>query len=260
MISNDLTRLHVVGCPRSGTTLMMEMLVVCYEHEGQCEHEETFFVPPETERGLYISKQPNDINWIEPIARKDPRAFFVAMIRDPRSVVCSMHAGHQDMYFCNYRIWKKAERALSRLSDLDNVVVVRYEDLVCEPDAVQQRIETRYPFLCRKHRFSEFHHYARVSDAASKALGGVRPVQNQSPGWKKHLPRLKHQIEANPGMLEDLIKLGYEEGHAWQEMLADVEPELFRCRYLDRATPLKDLESRFRIGRKIKRYLAERDL
>lgn len=260
MISNDLIRLHVVGCPRSGTTLMMEMLVVCYEHQGKCEHEETFFIPPEIDRGLYISKQPNDVNWIEPVARKDPRAFFVAMIRDPRSVVCSMHSGHQDMYFCNYRVWKKAERSLSRLSGLDNVVIIRYEDLVGEPDVVQEKIEAKYPFLRRKHRFSEFHHYARVSDDASKALGGVRPVQNRGPGWKKHLPRLKHQLENNPGILEDLIKLGYEKNDTWQAMLRDVAPKLFKCRYPDKATPLKDLESRFRIGRKIKRYLAERNL
>jgi hypothetical protein len=52
------THLHVVGCPRSGTTLMAEMLVACYPHEGHSEHEETIFKVPPQESGLRLSKNP----------------------------------------------------------------------------------------------------------------------------------------------------------------------------------------------------------
>lgn len=261
MIDDSLTRLHVVGCPRSGTTLMMEMLVACYHHDAHCDHEETFFKVPPINRGLYISKQPNDINWIRPVAEKDRSAFFVAMIRDPRSVVCSRHSGHDDMYFCNYRVWKRAEQSLEQLRDLPNVAVVRFEDLVTSPDTVQERLEEQFPFLERKHLFSEYHQHARASAGAIQALGGVRPVTpGASEGWKRHLPRLKQQVVDHAGLLDDLVRLGYEQDSEWAAMLADVKAERYKCRYPERPTPLKDMEVALRVRRKRARYLRMRGL
>ncbi len=56
------THLHVVGCPRSGTTLMAEMLVACYPHEGHSEHEETIFKVQPQESGLRLSKKPSPVD------------------------------------------------------------------------------------------------------------------------------------------------------------------------------------------------------
>lgn len=247
--------MHVVGCPRSGTTLMMEMLATCYEHDRHCEHEETFFTPVDMESGLYISKQPNDVNWIEPAARRDPAAFFIAMIRDPRAVVTSLHSGHKGMYFANYRIWKKAERSISKLTRYPNVMVVRFEALTENPDQVQDRLEQAFPFLVRKRRFSKYHHHASVSSGAERALGGVRPVSGDAnTGWEKHLSRLKQQVQRHPELVDDLIRWGYEQDGKWQDILEGVAPILYPCRYPDRPTPLRDLETGWRVRRKRKKY------
>lgn len=255
MTEQALTRLHVVGCPRSGTTLMMEMLATCYEHAGHCEHEETFFKVPDVRSGLYLSKQPNDVNWIEPIVRRDPSAFFVAMIRDPRAVVCSRHSGHEGLYFANYRIWKKAERSIVRLMKYSHVVVVQFEDLTADPDRVQRDIENAFPFLVRKHPFSEYHHHARVSAGSDRALGGVRAVSGAAnSSWRRHLPRLAQQLDRHPGMADDLMAWGYERDKSWMQALDGVSPVQYPCRYPDRPTPLRDLESGFRIRRKRARY------
>jgi hypothetical protein len=251
-----LTRVHVVGCPRSGTTLMMEMLATCYEHDGHCEHEQTFFTPVPMHSGVYFSKQPNDVNWIEPFVRRDFSAFFIAMIRDPRAVVCSRHSGHEGVYFTNYRVWKKAERSLVRLMRYSRVVVVRFEDLTADPDHVQRSIEEAMPFLVRKYRFSEYHQHASVSQGAARALGGVRPVSHEvNAAWKKHRPRLKQQLDRHPGLVHDLITWGYEDDQSWVQQLADVKPIRYPCRYPDRPTPLRDLETGLRVRRKRKRYL-----
>lgn len=249
--------MHVVGCPRSGTTLMMEMLATCYEHDRHCEHEETFFTVPDIKSGLYLSKQPNDVNWIEPVARMDDSAFFVAMIRDPRSVVTSLHSGHEGMYFANYRIWKKAERSISKLARYPNVMVVRFEALTENPDQVQEWLEQAFPFLVRKHRFSEYHCHASVSSGAESALGGVRPVSGDvNTGWQKHLSRLKQQVRQHPALVNDLIRWGYERDGKWQDVLEEVAPIRYPCRYPDRHTPLRYLETAWRVRRKRRKYQA----
>lgn len=107
------THLHVVGCPRSGTTLMAEMLVACYPHEGHSEHEETIFKVPPQKSGLRLSKKPNDALWMAPLLDRDPNLYVIAMMRDPRSVICSMHKAWPGMYFCNYPVWKRAEKAIT---------------------------------------------------------------------------------------------------------------------------------------------------
>lgn len=255
MAKEGLTRLHVVGCPRSGTTLMMEMLATCYEHDAHCEHEETFFTIPDVQSGLYLSKQPNDVNWIKPVAQTDQSAFFVAMIRDPRSVVTSLHSGHEGVYFANYRIWKKAERSIDKIAGYPNVMVVRFEHLTANPDQLQERLEEVFPFLVRKYRFSEYHHYASVSSGSARALGGVRPVSGTAnKGWQQHLSRLKQQVRRHPGLVDDLVRWGYEEDGKWQKILDDVTPIRYPCRYPDRPTPLRDLETARRIRKKRKKY------
>ena len=74
--------LHVVGCPRSGTTLMAEMLVACYPHQGHSDHEETIFKVAPHEQGLRLSKKPNDVLWMAPLLERDPALHVIAMLRD----------------------------------------------------------------------------------------------------------------------------------------------------------------------------------
>ncbi len=57
--SNPL-RVHVVGCHRSGTTLMMELLWYAYRFSGRCEHEATLFKPVPPGQTLYLTKKPPD--------------------------------------------------------------------------------------------------------------------------------------------------------------------------------------------------------
>jgi len=253
--------LHIVGCPRSGTTLLAEMLTTCYEVDGSSEHEESLFKLEPHAEGLYVSKKPNDILWLDRVLPLDERLHVIAMVRDPRAVVCSIHAGHPGMYFCNYPVWKRAEKALRRIRGHPRVRVVAYEDLVSRPDDIQREIEQAFPFLRRKHAFSEFHLHAHSSQKSINALGGVRAVdQARTQGWRAHLPRLKQQIVRHPGMRADLVHYGYEADDAWLSILDGVQPRDFPCRYRDRGEWLKYLEQGLRYRGKIKRYLRRRGL
>src|SRR5262245_13347049 len=84
-------RLHLVGCPRSGTTLMMELMKTCFKHDACCEHEESLFHEPSGNPGLYFSKQPTDIRYLHRVFLRDPNLFVVNLLRDPRDVISSRH-------------------------------------------------------------------------------------------------------------------------------------------------------------------------
>ncbi|MBK9325683.1 MAG: hypothetical protein IPN00_04860 [Hydrogenophilales bacterium] len=253
--------LHIVGCPRSGTTLLAEMMSTCFAVDGSSEHEESIFKLAPHADGLYVSKKPNDILWLHRLLDRDDSLHAIAMIRDPRAVVCSIHSGHPGMYFCNYPVWKRAEKALRRIRNHPRVLVVAYEDLVASPDAVQQNIQGAFPFLRVVHPFSEFHLHARSSQKSINALGGVRAVdQGRSKGWLNHLPRLKQQLDRHPGMGEDIVRYGYESDDGWTRILDCVEPQVFPCRYSDRGEWLKYLEQSLRYNGKIRRYLGQRGL
>lgn len=253
--------LHVVGCPRSGTTLMAEMLVACYEHNGHSEHEESIFNVLPHHNGVRLSKKPNDILWVEPLLERDPSLHILAMLRDPRSVICSMHKAWPDMYFCNYPVWKRAEKALLRVRNHPRVVVVRYEDIVVSPGTEQERIESAFPFLLRMHDFERFHEFSRAGVDAKNALGGVRELERSRViGWQEHLPRLKQQIQRYPALADDLIAHGYEASKDWMAILDGIEPESFACRYSDSSEFWKHAEQRIRFVGKRKRYFNRRGL
>lgn len=256
-----MTNVHVVGCPRSGTTLLTEMMATCFQIDGSCDHEETIFKVSPQHKGIYLSKKPNDAMWVHRIIDRDNQLHVIGMIRDPRAVICSIHQGHPGMYFCNYPVWKRAERALSQLKDHPRMLLVRYEELVSNPDVVQEQITGRFPFLQIRHRFSDFHLYARSSEKSVAALGGVREVDRERiQGWMQHLPRLKQQADRYPELLADLEKYGYENSNDWIKVLEGVAGKNFPCRASDRKELLKYLEQRIRFRGKIRRYLAARNL
>ncbi len=102
-------------------------------------------------------------------------------------------------------------------------LVVRYEELVADPDSVQQSLMEKMPFLERLHDFSSFHAVARSSDESLKALRGVRPISKDNIGaWRRHLPRVAAQMQLHGPITQDLIDLGYEPDDRWLQELAGV--------------------------------------
>lgn len=252
-------RLHIVGCPRSGTTLMMELMATCFESDGYCAHEMSIFDEPERAAETYFSKQPSDIKYIETVFRNDPDLFVIFMIRDPRSVVASIHTSHAAGYFCNFRVWQECAEHARRLVGHPRFLQIRYEDLMQDPDSIQARIEERFPFLRKKHPFSGYQQFARPSREALSAMSGLRAISPERiTGWHAHLPRIKEQISRYPRFVAALIDYGYETDNAWLAMLDEIEAAEFPCRYPVKEPVLKGLETRVRKWWHSRRYLARR--
>lgn len=257
----NVKRLHIVGCPRSGTTLLMELITTCFKSDGFCEHEMSIFepLPQDLEAGLYVTKQPNDIKQLNHIFEHDKNLFVIYSGRDPRAVISSKHRESPNQYFCNYRVWSDCDRAAQRFQGHPRFMALRYEDLVEDADAVQRNIVNRFSFLQTRHLFSEYSAFAQPSSASQRAMNGVREVNSDSLNkWHDHLPRIAQQYRQHPALAEDLRRLGYEANDSWTEILEGVEPRIHPCRYPDKEPRLKEWEKSLRVYFKSRRYLKNR--
>lgn len=222
---HPVRRLHVVGCHRSGTTLMAELLGSCFDIPGRVDHEQGLWVPVEAESGVFLTKKPPDTIRIRTAFLMDPRLYVIAMIRDPRGVITSRHKTKPDVYFSSFWRWQQYLQAIMALEGHPRFLVVRYEDLVADPDAVQDRIAERFEFLQPISRFSRFPEGARIHERARISLNGVRAVDSASLSrWREALPRVKGELIRHPEMIDWLIRLGYEPDDAWTAALDGVEP------------------------------------
>lgn len=253
-----MKRLHIVGCPRSGTTLLMQLVSSCFNNTGHCAHEMSIFQAPDNNHWLFISKQPNDIRQLQHIFFRDNNLYVICMDRDPRAVVSSMHRERPGEYFCNYRIWRECHRTAQRYQGHPRFLQLRYEDLVSDPDRMQRSIATHFAFLESAHSFSEYTQFAQPSSAAHQAMNGMRqPNRDSLEKWREHLPRVVEQCRRHPELANDLIRMGYEPNHNWLAELQDIASVVYPCRYKERRERLKEWEKALRVYLKSKRYLRQ---
>jgi hypothetical protein len=254
-----MKRLHITGCPRSGTTLLMELVRTCFDNDGHCEHELSIFAPLAASGELYISKQPSDIKQLRHIFYRDEQLFIVYLVRDPRAVITSKHRERSGQYFCNYRVWQECENAAQRYRGHPRFAYLRYEDLVEDPDAIQAQLQAQFAFLHKKHDFSEFHRFAQPAAAALQAMSGLREIDRHSLAkWREQLPRIAEQYQRHPELADELVRLGYEPDKKWLQLLEGVTGVVYPCRYPERRPHLKEWEKAIRVYFKSRRYLRRR--
>jgi LPS sulfotransferase NodH len=197
-----IARLFLVGCPRSGTTLLHSFLaahpdIACFPESHFFENlmprkwmrafglpsrrakaclralcantgtapDATGFRAPlifasryarcflrildeattQSGKRIWVEKTPGHVHHIDDIERLIPGARFIHLIRDGRNVVASLYEvsrrfpqawnGPYSLEAC-IRLWNAAIRATRRHADKSNHAVVRYEELVRDPEPV----------------------------------------------------------------------------------------------------------------------------
>ena len=250
-------RIHVVGCYRSGTTLMMELLWYGYEFSGRSEHEAPLFRPVPAGEQLYLTKKPPDTVRIDRVFQADEKLNVVAMVRDPRAVITSRHPDFPGVYFSGFSRWLEYQKVIERNSDHPRWLTLRYEDLLNNPASTQTRIEAKFSFLRRKRTFADFPTGAEVPKRAAISLNGIRPLEpGRVSAWRDHLPRVRAQLDAHPELQKQLELLGYETDTTWAQCLNGVTAH--EQSYKDNPPHyLKALEARFRYWLKTERYLRQ---
>ncbi len=245
-------RIHIVGAsPRTGTTLMTELMVNCFDIDKYEGHEISIFKKQKRDYNVYCTKNPRDVLVAAPLLRVDKSLWIIHMERDPRDVIVSRHKNRPDVFWTNLRLWKMRRGAIHKARQNERFVIVHYESLVNDPDAIQQELMKKMPFLVKKLDFSAFYKKASPSGESIKALKGLRPVNTKSVGgWRNNKQRVAAQLNIHGTISSELIGLGYEKDCKWLEELNDVKPDNGKSYWPEKISPLRTI--RKKAGRKIK--------
>jgi hypothetical protein len=219
-------RIHIVGIsPRTGTTLLAECMAACLRIDAVEPHEASVSKLRVGAR-VYLTKKPVDLLAIGPRLRFDPQFHAICLVRDPRDAVVSRHGKNPARYWTPLSIWKARAPIVRRWANHARFHVLRYEDLVNDPDGSERRLREWLPFLEARQPFSAFPAVARPSAAALEALGSVRAFGADSIGnWRRHLPRVAGQLAEYGPIDDELIEFGYERDTSWRAVLEGVAPD-----------------------------------
>lgn len=229
----------VVGCGRSGTTLMITLLGTQPGIAAIPGETEAFMRNPPREGRRVIwrhlsrmelptgahrwaEKTPRHVRYLGKIlALYGPRIRIILMVRDGRDVVTSHHGTrHSHRYYLEPGRWINDVTA-GRAWDQDpRVITVRYEDLVADPAATMRRICT---FLGEEvDEAAALHFHAHASDDAlaflnivgeppAARLSGARHIVDSSAGrWRRLTgdPAIE-TLMADPRAIDLLRHYGY---------------------------------------------------
>ncbi|HHN74791.1 MAG TPA: hypothetical protein ENK10_06130 [Acidobacteria bacterium] len=234
---------HIVICgySRAGTTLFYNMLHTTVSNHHMLSRESHAAWIIGRHPSAWITKRPLDIFEIDAIRAANAygkRLHVILMVRDPRSLVVSRHQSVPDDYFIGWdrqyfvdggRIERtnpgivQIHNAIARTQargDLDSVRILRFEDLVADPEGVQAELGRELGLEYRG-RFSDFHR-ADVPEDLRRALNGLRPVDPTAlTRWRQpeHRERVLEQFSACPALFDLLEQYGYESDRRWWEAL-----------------------------------------
>ena len=253
--------IHIVACsPRSGTTLLHEAMVTCFRTNKHYDHEIRFHLVTAKNNDVVITKRPKDTLYM-PGVIDDPNLYVIYVTRDPRDVIVSRHGKSEDMYYSNIRLWRELHACARSLFGHDRFLNIRYEDFVNNPDATQNQITAKFPWLEKQHKFSEYHKHAQVSEKSKVAMRGVRPIGPTSVGvWRKLLGRIVQQQAIHGTMTPDLVGCGYESSPDWEVVLDGVLPDKSNSWYPEKKPFWQRISQSIDASRKIAIYRRKKGL
>lgn len=212
-------RIHIIGCSRSGTT-MLHLAMGCFANVMLSEEETNPHYPFIGERArialrvgwrpgrkFYITKR--DSGWYKPKHRDALIALtrlenigLIYMIRDPRDVMLSRHAGSKrgspEEAYVTPQHWYESvtagEYIFQALSSYPRKLLLRYEDLVTEPEKAEQEMVdcfglTQNPDAFPIDRVKDNYERLKIAFGNDQivALNGLRNMSPSSVGrWRQH--------------------------------------------------------------------------
>lgn len=219
-------KLHIVICgfPASGTTLLQLMVENGIPQAKRFGKERSGWRAAThslRNHEIMISKQPIDMLRLTPLhdfyRYRRARLRTLLTLRDPRDLLTTQRRDTTELvYGGSGQEWRDHHAAFMRESQRPDVLVVRFEDLIENVAAEQQRVEK---FLNLKMQVN-FEDYLSVqrSDFDITHLRGLRPLdRSRIARWRDpaHHPRIMQMLSELPELPEVVRALGYEKNDDW---------------------------------------------
>ncbi len=227
---------HIVICgfPRSGTTLFQLMIESCVAEIktfGRERRALEFAKYGRRTHACVMTKRPKDIFLIQELrdfyASHPAEVQFIVMHRDPRAVLTSVHFSRPSEYFVAANQWQHIYRHWKWAATANDVLSIRYEDVVCGPDFV----ESQFAKLtgCEMNRpFRDFHQNVPAG-FDGRALNGLRELDESNVlRWREacHRDRIRSLLRELPELPDVLIEMGYEADDSWTREYADSQQSI----------------------------------
>lgn len=203
---DSLRMISVSGCGHGGTTLLATVLgahpnahlfdretkwflglgplAILRENDARREMASNNF---SSDTSVVVEKTPRHVFRIPYIKRLFPQTRFVVMVRDPRDLVASISRRIGDWDGAMVRV-KLDFQAINRIKNRDDVLVIRYEDLVRNfedtMESVSQHVGLRFDQRMAQH-----------SQFAPTWFNTDSVQQTEGVGKKDHLSRRAWQVQ-----------------------------------------------------------------
>lgn len=230
MRGQHVKHLVISGCPRSGSTLLYNMIrsssaSLIYAPERELSASDTLDV----RATQIVTKRPLDVLKLAEIDRELGKArevMHIVLVRDPRDLVSSKHDSAPNQFFQGYdyqlfvRPGFKAfsapgigavAEAIDRAEEtVRRLLIVKYEDLIKNPEQVRKVIAFATGMTLPR-PFASFHE-TQIPPGLSGQLNGVRPINVPvQPAWtaEPRFGRALKQIELFPELEALATRWGY---------------------------------------------------
>ena len=241
----------ICGFPRGGTSLLYNMVSSTLPNFKYTNFEK-YFIFNLHKIGNIASKAPLDImhlDYIDSFNINQKKLIILIVVRDIRDVITSRHPIYPDNYFIGYdhSWWPQNEsltewnydapgvldvhNSIVKFIDRPDTMLIKYEDLVCKSDVIQNNIESMFNLKFTS-LFSEFHmrsekhaynYSGRYAPKYSELVFENKKVSSERVNrWmndKQSIERIKGQFIACPELFSVLEYYGYEKSRRWFESL-----------------------------------------
>ncbi len=219
-------KVHAVICgfPRSGSTLFQLMLEACVDGlTGSGEERpalDAIAAPPRGARHL-VTKLPDDVLYLDAIREaataRGTRPVFFVMVRDPLDCLTSMHKAYPATrgYYVSIDRWLRLHDAVTAARGGDDVILLRYEDMVRAPDEAGAAVPGRLglPLSRPLGTYLDAAKARPRNSMTEGALGGLRPLETAGIGRGRapeHAARRAAILAAIPDFADRCAALGYD--------------------------------------------------
>jgi len=225
---NNTRGIYIQGCARSGNTLIRELcgsafqgveMVKLTKDTAECSlaHLIDLLDQPAKNAAVRVASRnyENSLAMDRELLRANPDVKILWMLRDARDILTSIHANQPDKYYVTPDRLVKSLQLYLQFKDEPQVLAVRYEELVGNPDAMQVKI-SQFCHLTASRKFVEAHKFFPRFHENVRAMHSIRPIDTNSvQKWRTnpaHQKHLQDVFAAHPEILKLAGECGYEVG------------------------------------------------